>query len=105
MNQPVPSQQEALPPWYAVLSLRANADVVPDQDLKECLDYVDSLRRQRERLLADLATARINKPASLPILDRFEAVLGYVSAALADAPLEAVPYLQGVAARLNGRES
>ena len=103
-DQPVP--REALPHWYAVLSLRANADVVPDQDLKDCLAYVDKLRRENHRLLGDLTQARTRTVApGAVILDRFEAVLNYVSAALADAPLEAVPYLQGVAARLNGRAS
>lgn len=100
MERPSP---EALPGWYTALTQRAHAEL-PDQDLKDCLAYVDSLRRQRDRLLSQLAKARVeNRPAGMTILDRFDAALTYLEEQNR-AGVDAVP-VNEVARRLNGREA
>lgn len=96
-------QADPMPGWYTALAQRADA-AVPDQDLKDCLAYVDSLRRQRDRLLTDLARARVeSRPVGLTILDRFDAALTYLEE-MQRAGVDLVP-VNEVARRLNGREA
>lgn len=53
-----PPSGDAMPSWWAPLMLRAHDVTLPDQDLADCLAYLAKLRRERDRLLADLTAGR-----------------------------------------------
>lgn len=109
MTTPAPetAKNEPLPAWWVNLQLRAFDPTLPDTDLVECLKYIDSLRRQRDRLIAQLSDSRAARTAPGPVLlDRVEAVLGYLSARLGDdISTETAALISEVTGRISGRIS
>lgn len=104
--EPHTAKTEPMPSWWVPLQMRAYAEL-PDTDLKNALDYIDKLRRERERLLAQLSDSRAARTAPGPVLlDRVEAVLGYLSARLGDdISTETAALISEVTGRISGRIS
>lgn len=100
-----PPSTDAMPSWYVPLSLRAFAAELPDQDIRACLEYVDKLRRERDRLLTQLTALRATREApGTVLLDRVEAVLDYLGEQLLTVETsEAGRLITGVTGRLSGR--
>lgn len=108
-TQPEPhtAKTEPMPAWWTSLHMRAADATLPDQDLVDCLAYIDKLRRERDRLFTQLCNERSARTAPAAVLlDRVEAVLAYLSARLGDdISTETAALISEVTGRISGRVS